>query len=67
VRRLGLGLICAGLIVGLMVLTFGELGAVGASSRAEMVLETMFYAAVAMCGLGALLIVVRIFMARRGI
>jgi len=63
-RRLGLGLICAGLIALLMSVFAAELGG---TSRGEPILDISFYAGAAMCGAGVLLIVVRRFMARRGI
>ena len=58
-RRLGMGLMCGGLIALIVALLLGEAGS-GAIN-----LEPMFYAGIAMCVVGAVLFTIRVALARR--
>ncbi len=58
-RRLGMGLMCAGLIAVVVALMLGEAGSGGIN------LEPMFYAGVAMCAFGAVVFTIRVMLARR--
>lgn len=65
-RRLGMGLLIAGLLVALVALTLSELGAAGASTRTAANLQTMFHTGLAMCLAGVVIFLVRMMIARRG-
>lgn len=60
-RRLGILLMCGGLITALVALTLGE---IGSAARAENYLEGMLYGGAAVCAVGAVLFTLRVMLAR---